>query len=98
MESLSIERRIQLLEDKEAIKDITYQYAMCINQGWNGIEINPKALLDIFTMDAIWESEAERIATCMRVLVHDTEMYQALQEICKCRVLVQPRMEARAKK
>ena len=33
MEKLSIEERIQILEDKQAIKDITYQYALHINQG-----------------------------------------------------------------
>jgi hypothetical protein len=56
METPSIEQRITTLEDKEAIKDITYQYALCINQGWNGIEINPDALSEVFAENAVWES------------------------------------------
>ena len=61
MEKLSIEQRIQILEDKEAIKDITYQYALYINQGWSGITINPNALAGVFTEDAVWESEVMKI-------------------------------------
>ena len=56
MERISIEQRLQLLEDKEAIKDITYQYALNINQGWNGITINSNALSEVFAENAIWES------------------------------------------
>jgi hypothetical protein len=61
METRDIEQRIQNLENKEAIKDITYQYALNINQGWNGIEINPEALLNVFTEDAVWESSVMKI-------------------------------------
>lgn len=56
MEKLSIEKRLEILEDKEAIKDITYQYANYVNQGWNGITINPSALSEVFVKDAVWES------------------------------------------
>ena len=56
MEKQSIEQRLQILEDKEAIKDITYQYALNINQGWNGLDVNPNALSEIFTTNAIWQS------------------------------------------
>ena len=61
MEKLSIEQRIQILEDKEEIKDITFQYALFINQGWNNTKINPEALSGVFTQDAIWESAAMNI-------------------------------------
>jgi len=61
MEKLSIEQRIQILEDKEAIKDVTYQYASSINQGWNGITVNPNVFSEIFTEDAIWESSIMNI-------------------------------------
>lgn len=61
MKNLSIEQRIQLLEDKEAIKDITYQYALNINQGWNGININPNALSEVFANNAVWESPTMNI-------------------------------------
>ena len=56
METLSIEQRIQILEDKEAIKDIAYQYALHINQDWNGIAVKPNALSAIFPTNDIWES------------------------------------------
>jgi hypothetical protein len=62
MEKLGIEQRIQILEHKEAIKDLTYQYASNVNQGWNGIKINPDALRNIFTNDAVWESPAMKIS------------------------------------
>jgi putative polyketide hydroxylase len=61
MEKLSIEQRIKTLEDKEAIKDLTYQYALNINQGWNGITVNPNAFSKLFTEDAIWESSIMNI-------------------------------------
>lgn len=64
MEKLSIEQRLQILEDKEAIKDITYQYALFTNQGWNGIEINSEALVNIFTNEAVWESQLMNIREC----------------------------------
>lgn len=75
METLSIEQRIQILEDKEAIKDITYQYALHINQGWNGIAVKPNALSAIFTTNDIWESlikvsdvvKALRITDCKKL-------------------------------
>lgn len=56
MTTQTIEQRIQLLEDKEAIKDITYQYASYVNQGWNEITVNQKAVSEVFTKDAVWES------------------------------------------
>ncbi|MFN8356343.1 MAG: nuclear transport factor 2 family protein [Spirosomataceae bacterium] len=61
MEKISIEKRLQILEDKEAIKDLTYQYAFYINQGWNDIEINAESLMNIFTADAVWESQIMQI-------------------------------------
>jgi hypothetical protein len=61
MEKPSIEQRIQLLEDKEAVKDITYHYSSYINQGWNGIKITPYALSEVFTQDAVWESSVMNI-------------------------------------
>lgn len=56
MEKKSLEQRVQVLEDKEAIKDVTYQYALYINQGWNNMKINPEAFSEVFTKDAVWES------------------------------------------
>lgn len=56
MEKQSIKQRVQALEDKEAIKDVTHQYALCINQGWNNMKINPEAFLEVFTKNAVWES------------------------------------------
>lgn len=78
MQKLSIEQRIQILEDKEAIKDLTYQYAFYVNQGWAGIEINPEALRNIFTIHAVWESPVMKILECgidniIRSLIAETK-------------------------
>lgn len=61
MEKLSLEQRVQMLEDRENIKDITYQYGSYVNQGWNGITTKPEALRNIFTEDASWESKIMNI-------------------------------------
>lgn len=64
MEKLTLGERLQILEDKEAIKDLTYRYALSINQGWNGLTINPEEFKKIFTTDAVWESKLMKIREC----------------------------------
>lgn len=55
METLSIAQRLQILEDKEAIKDITYQYALFTNQGWNGfLTRSPSTQSDKLQLPAIF--------------------------------------------
>ena len=61
MKKPSIAQRIQSLEDKEAIKDITYCYALHINKECNGMETNPDALREIFAEDAVWGSSQMNI-------------------------------------
>jgi hypothetical protein len=64
METLSIEERINRLEDIEAIKTLTARYSNCINQGWNNKKIDVKGITQLFTKDAVWES------TDMNISVH----------------------------
>ena len=61
MNKPSISQRIQSLEDKEAVKDITYRYALYINQGWNGMQTNPDALREVLAEDAVWGSSQMNI-------------------------------------
>ncbi len=61
MQKLSLEERVQKLEDKEAILNITFQYAFNINLGADRRQVNTKALRKIFSKDAIWECQAMNI-------------------------------------
>lgn len=58
MSTLSLEQRLQRLEDIEAIKDLMARYFFHINKGWNGKEVDVAAMPTIFAEDATWESEA----------------------------------------
>ena len=61
MQKLSLEERIQKLEDREAILNLTFQYALNINLGADRSQINTKTLRNIFTKNAIWECQAMNI-------------------------------------
>ncbi|WP_160366887.1 nuclear transport factor 2 family protein [Sphingobacteruim zhuxiongii] len=61
MQKLSLEERIQKLEDREAILNLTFQYALNINLGADRSHINTKTLRNIFTKNAIWECQAMNI-------------------------------------
>ncbi|MEI9939205.1 MAG: nuclear transport factor 2 family protein [Pseudomonadota bacterium] len=52
----ALERRIQRLEDKEAIRDLMARYAHCINKGWNGKAVDVEQIPTIFAPDAKWDS------------------------------------------
>jgi uncharacterized protein (TIGR02246 family) len=49
----ALEKRIQALEDLEAIKQLKYKYALCCDRAVN--EKDPMPLLDVFTEDAVWD-------------------------------------------
>ena len=53
-----IERRLRLLEDRAAITELTARYALAVNQGWYGAEVDIAALPDIFASNAVWHSRA----------------------------------------
>lgn len=53
-----IERRLCLLEDRAAIAELTARYALAVNQGWDGAEVEIAALPGIFASNAVWHSRA----------------------------------------
>jgi hypothetical protein len=56
MSTEALERRVQRLEDKDAIRDLTARYARCINKGWNGKLVDVEQIPTIFAPDAKWDS------------------------------------------
>lgn len=78
MNILSLEERIQRLEDIEAIKTLTAKYSFAINKGWNGKIVHVDAMPSIFTHDARWESKAMKVTAegldqIMKALKEQTE-------------------------
>jgi hypothetical protein len=59
----TLARRVQRLEDIEAIKDVTARYATAVNKGWNGKTLDLEAIPSIFATDARWESSDMGIVT-----------------------------------
>lgn len=55
MLSQEFERRMQAIEDLEAIKKLKYRYAHLVDVG-DGVS-HPEELAQLFTRDAIWEAE-----------------------------------------
>jgi hypothetical protein len=53
----TLEERIQTLEDRAALLDLTYRYGWAVSQGWAKHKIALTALQQLFTEDALWESE-----------------------------------------
>ncbi|MGD0277600.1 MAG: nuclear transport factor 2 family protein [Syntrophales bacterium] len=56
--NLSLEQRIQRLEDVEAIKKIQATYGHYVNRGWNDKVMFYKKVTAMFTEDATWEAPA----------------------------------------
>jgi len=52
---LTLEQRIQRLEDIEAIKKLQATYGHYCDKGWNDKSMNCKEVALLFTEDAIWE-------------------------------------------
>lgn len=54
--SRSLEERVQILEDREAIADLQARYVNFNDGGWNGpTHQHPKAVAELFTSDGVWE-------------------------------------------
>jgi SnoaL-like domain len=52
----SLEERVQLLEDREAIADLQMRYVNYNDGGWNGpTHQHPKAVAELFAPDGVWE-------------------------------------------
>ena len=56
MTTEALERRVQRLEDQDAIRDLTVRYARCINKGRNGKLVDVDQISTIFAPDAKWDS------------------------------------------
>ncbi len=54
-ENISLERRIQRLEDIEAIKKLMATYGNYCDKGWKGHVTNFKEVASLFAEDATWE-------------------------------------------
>jgi putative polyketide hydroxylase len=54
MPVLPLERRLRRLEDVEAITAVTNRYADAVNHGYRGKGLDPQALADVFTEDAVY--------------------------------------------
>jgi ketosteroid isomerase-like protein len=52
VELAELERRLRVLEDIEAIKQLKYRYADACDRGYDS-----DTLADLFTIDAIWEGD-----------------------------------------
>lgn len=52
MDLAELERRLRVLEDREAITQLKYQYADACDRGYDS-----DTLADLFTVDAIWEGD-----------------------------------------
>jgi hypothetical protein len=50
----SLEDRLQVLEDIEAIRSLHNTYLGCINKGWNGHDFDPDGLRNVFADDIVW--------------------------------------------
>lgn len=61
-----LERRVQILEDIEAIKQLKAEYADACDDMYN-----PKRMPDLFTKDAVWDGEKEGFG-----------LYTGIDEVC----------------
>jgi hypothetical protein len=62
-----LERRVQILEDIEAIKQLKAEYADACDDMYN-----PKRMPGLFTKDAVWDGEKEGFG-----------LYTGIDEVCK---------------
>lgn len=78
--SVSVEERLQRLEDIEAIRQLTVRYAFHINKGWNGKQVDVDAMPGIFTQDALWESKAMNLRVVGLAAIMET-LSEATKEV-----------------
>jgi hypothetical protein len=77
----ALEQRLRRLEDLEAIRHLTAQYAHIVDKGYNGKgKLNGEALRPIFTKDATWtnaafRAQAEGIDNIIVLLEKSTEAF-----------------------
>jgi len=54
---VTLEHRLQRLEDAEAIRNLTYRYAQAVNKGPDGDDVDVAAIPELFTVDAKWSND-----------------------------------------
>ena len=54
---MTLKQRVRQLEDREAIKSLTYRYARAVDRGPNGNCVDVAAIPELFTADARWSSD-----------------------------------------
>lgn len=54
--ALTLETRVQRLEDLDALRDLTARYVFHVNQGWNGQVVDVEAMPSLFTDDVTYRS------------------------------------------
>ena len=54
--TLTIEQRLQHLEDLEALRALQAHYAEAVNTGWNNKQLDLDGVRRLFTTDAYWKS------------------------------------------
>lgn len=66
----TLEQRIQDLEDRPALIDLTFLYGWAVNQGWASHRVDLTVLQQLFTDDALWESEdiGIKVQGCKNIL------------------------------
>ena len=52
--ALTLEQRLQKLEDLEEIRTLQANYGQAVDKGWNGKEILSGKVTELFTEDTIW--------------------------------------------
>jgi hypothetical protein len=77
MTTLSIEQRLQRLEDHAEISQLMMRYADIINKGWGGRVAEAGRIGEVFATDARWYSkdmdiEARGVEQIARGLIHST--------------------------
>jgi ketosteroid isomerase-like protein len=70
--TLSLEQRIQRLEDIESIKKLQATYGHYVDRGWNDKVMFYKKAAALFTEDATWESPAVGISAQGREEISET--------------------------
>ena len=71
MTETTLEQRVRLLEDADAVKTLTARYADAVNKGWNGKMIDLEAIPHIFATDARWTSDDFGTTTGVDAIVAD---------------------------
>lgn len=80
MTETTLEQRVRLLEDVDAVKTLTARYAAAVNKGWNGKTIDLDAIPYIFATDARWTSDDLGTTTGLDAIVAELPAATALVE------------------